>query len=169
MNVPPSQLLYNRKIRGTLPTLPGKNQVLDRHQEAKENQELRKEKGNTYAYQRRRAKTSLLQVGDKVLVKQRKMNKFSTNFNTTPYTIVAVRGSRLTAENNGHSITRNASFFKKFNGNNQEDDVDMSYQANVSESNENNNGLKEQLLRRSTRPRTQTERYGAPIDSSLIS
>ena len=59
-NVPPSQLLYNRKIRGTLPTLPGKNQVLDRHQEAKENQELRKEKVNTYANQRRRTKKSLL-------------------------------------------------------------------------------------------------------------
>jgi len=75
----------------------------------------------TYANKHHGAEKSLVQVGDKLLMKQMKRNKLSTNFSTTPYTIVSVNGSGLTAENNCHSITRNASFFKKFNGNAQED------------------------------------------------
>ena len=114
-NIPPSQILCNRQMRGSLPTLPSKCKVVNRNQEAKENQELRKDKGRVYANQRRGAKESLIKVGDRVLIKQKKRNKLSTNFNTTPYIITSARGTRLTAEYNGHKITRNGSFFKKFN------------------------------------------------------
>ena len=166
MNVPPSQLLYNHQIRGTLPTLPRKHHLIDRHAEAHNNHELKKEKGRKYANQHRRTKRSFIKIGDKVLIKQRKRDKLSTNFNTTPYTIVSVNGSRLTAERNGHKVTRNASFFKKFRT--QDDDYDMNNQTNMSHNNESNELPQEQLLRRSTRPKTQTKRYGEPIDSSLI-
>ena len=44
-NAPPSQLLSNCQIRGTLPTLPTKHHVIDRHAEAQENSELKKQKG----------------------------------------------------------------------------------------------------------------------------
>ena len=167
-NVPPSQLLFNRQIRGTLPTLPRKHHLIDRHAEAHDNHELKKEKGRNYANQHRRTKRSFIKIGDKVLIKQGKRDKLSTNFNTTPYTIVSVNGSRLTAERNGHKVTRNASFFKKFKGQTQDDDYDMNYQTNMSHDNESNELPQEQLLRRSTRSRTQTKRYGEPIDSSLI-
>jgi len=168
MNVPPSQLLYNCQIRGTLPTLPRKHHLIDRHAEAHDNNELKKEKGRNYANQHRRTKRSFIKIGDKVLIKQGKRDKLSTNFNTTPNTIVSVNGSRLTAERNGHKVTRNASFFKKFKGQTQDDDYNMNYQTNISHDNESNELPQEQLLRRSTRPKTQTKLYGEPIISSLI-
>eukprot|EP00794_Sanderia_malayensis_P019767 gene19767-biopygen16415 len=122
--VPPAQLLYNRKIQGKLPTLH-KNSVVNRHKEAKDNQTLNKEKARKYANERRRAKESHLQVGDTVLIKQTKTNKLSTNFGTTPYTVISVKGSRITAERNGHKITRNASFFKRINENIVDDESDI--------------------------------------------
>ena len=168
-NIPPSQLLYNRQMRGILPTLPSKCKVVNRHQEAKENQELRKEKERVYANQRRGAKESLIKVGDRVLIKQKKRNKLSTNFNTTPYIITSARGTRLTAEYNGHKITRNASFFKKFNGHIADDDSNFDDQTIEHGNHKDNEGTPEkQLPRRSTRNRYQTERYGEPIDSNLI-
>ena len=169
-SVPPAQLLYNRKIQGILPTLHGKPKVVNRHHEAKSNQDLKKEKGRKYANQRRGAKESRIQIGDRVLIKQRRRNKLSTNFGTTPYVIVSANGSRLTAECNGHEITRNASFFKRFNGNMiPDDDHDLEEQQQTATTPENNDMPQEQLLRRSARPRVQTRLYGEPIDSSLIS
>ena len=67
-NIPPSQLLYNCQLRGILPTLPSEHKIVNRHQEAKENQELRKEKGRNYSNQRCGAKESLIKVGDRILV-----------------------------------------------------------------------------------------------------
>ena len=104
-NIPPLQLLYNRQIRGILPTLPSEHKVVRRRQEAKENQELRQEKGRNYANQRRGAKESLIKVGERVLIKQKKRNKLSTNFSKTFYVIISPKGTRLTAEYNGHKIT----------------------------------------------------------------
>ena len=39
--------------------------------------------------------------------------ELSTNFSRTPYTVVAVKASKVTAQNESHSITRNLSVFKK--------------------------------------------------------
>jgi hypothetical protein len=52
-------------------------------------------------------------VGDKVLVKQSKVNKFSTPFRPTPLTVVAVKGTMVTAKSENYVTTRNASHFKK--------------------------------------------------------
>jgi hypothetical protein len=109
--VPPAQLLYNREIRGKLPTLPHNSKVINRHREAKQNEQ--KQRGKRYADSRRHTRTSKLRVGDRVLVRQKKTNKFSTNFSPTPYTIVAIKGSKVVARNQQHFITRNVSFFKK--------------------------------------------------------
>ena len=68
-NVPPSQLLYNRQIRGALPTLPRKHHLIDRHAEAHDNHELKNEKRRNYANQHRRTKRSFKTIGDKVLIK----------------------------------------------------------------------------------------------------
>ena len=52
-------------------------------------------------------------MGDTVILKQRKKNKFTTKFEPTPYTVLERRGVSIVAENQGHKVTRNASFFKK--------------------------------------------------------
>ncbi len=114
--IPPAQLLYNREIRGKLPSLPQNSKVIDRHNEARQNDEQQKKRGRTYADARRRTHPSNISVGDTVLVKQKKRNKFSTNFSPTPYTVVRVKGSKIVARNGTHYITRNAIFFKKIMG-----------------------------------------------------
>ena len=48
-----------------------------------------------------------------VLMQQRKQNKLSPRFSTTPYTVVSRKGTKVIAENANHRIIRNASFFKK--------------------------------------------------------
>ena len=72
-----------------------------------------KEKMKRDADKRKNAKLNTLQIGDNVLVKQRKYNKFSTCNNPEPYCIIAKKGSMITAENSKHTITRNLSHFKK--------------------------------------------------------
>ena len=168
-NIPPSQLLYNRQICAILPTLPSEHKIVNRQQKAKENQELRKEKGRNYAKQRRGPKESLIKVGDRVLIKQKKRNKLSTNFSTTPYVIKSAIGTRLTAEHSGHKTTRNASFFKKFNGQIANDDSSLDYQTILQNNYKDNEGTYERRLpRRSTRNRCQTTNNREPIDSGLI-
>ena len=62
--VPPAELLYNRKIKGKLPDLPRKVKVVNRHKEARDNQEINKEKSPNYANQRQNVKEANLKVGD---------------------------------------------------------------------------------------------------------
>eukprot|EP00794_Sanderia_malayensis_P020681 gene20681-22720_t len=60
------------------------------------------------------AKKSDVSVGDTVLVKERKINKFSTRFNPTLYQMLRKKGSMLTAKSiHRQYITRNISFFKR--------------------------------------------------------
>ena len=58
-----------------------------------------------------------LDVGDKVLIKQPKQNKMSTPFKPEPFEITDKKGSIITAQNAEHTVTRNASFFKKLPSN----------------------------------------------------
>ena len=74
--IPPAQLLYNREIRGKLPSLPRNSKVIDRHDEAKQNDDQQKKRGGVYADIRRKTRPSNINVGDTVLVKQKKTNKF---------------------------------------------------------------------------------------------
>ena len=46
-------------------------------------------------------------------MKRPKANILSTNFDPSPYEITEIKGSRITAERDGHNFVRNASFFKK--------------------------------------------------------
>ena len=110
--VPPAQLLFNRNIQGKRPTIKSKL-IVNRHKEAKQNQEQRRHKAKQYADARRPARSSDINVGDLVLVKQEKHNKLSTNFSLHPHKAKEFKGSKIDVERNGHIITRNSSFFRK--------------------------------------------------------
>jgi transposase InsO family protein len=73
-NIPPAQLLFNRPVRGTLPMLNPKT------------------KGRDYANERRHTKSS--SWGQfKVILKQRKRNKFTAKFEAEPYTAIERKGT----------------------------------------------------------------------------
>eukprot|EP00112_Aurelia_sp_Birch-Aquarium-sp1_P017289 Seg3991.4 transcript_id=Seg3991.4/GoldUCD/mRNA.D3Y31 product="putative protein K02A2.6" protein_id=Seg3991.4/GoldUCD/D3Y31 len=73
--VSPAELLFNRVIQGTLPSL-NKNSVVDRHREARENE---------LSSQRYRKK-SADEKQDR-LVKQDRRNKLTPTFNEIPYIV----------------------------------------------------------------------------------
>ena len=54
-------------------------------------------------------------VGDHVLFKWPRTNKHQPLFNPAPYKITSVNGTMITANNENHSITRNASCFRTTN------------------------------------------------------
>ena len=75
----------------------------------------RKMVGKEYADEKRNASESSVKVGDEVLVKQKKTNKLSLDFEKEPYTILDKHGSQLTVQSpSGKTIKRNVTFTKPF-------------------------------------------------------
>ena len=110
--VSPAELLFRRKIRTKIPDLQQLNaddiEVRDRDSE-------NKGKGKLYADTKRRAVESTIEVGDKVLVKQDRENKFSTPFNPKPYTVVDKAGNSIGIEYlAGSQYKRNVTHVKEF-------------------------------------------------------
>jgi len=160
-SVAPCELLFNRKLRGKLPSL-SVQKIVNVHDTAKESEQQKQVYQKVYVDQRRKAKYSTINVGDRVLVKQEKRNKLSTRFSTTPYTVISRTGTKITAQNNQNcTITRNVSHFKKIVPRNE----------NESETSDNESEGKHQQAenRKSDRVRHSPIRYGNPVPSQLIS
>ncbi len=102
----PSELLNGLNLKSTLPLV----QFDQASPEIRQADAKRKEKVKEYA-------DKYLNVDDKVLIKQPKQNKMSTPFKPEPFEITDNKGSMITAQNAEHSVTRNASFFKKLPSN----------------------------------------------------
>jgi hypothetical protein len=99
-NVPPSVAMFGRFTRVKLPSMHDtETSNLDSVIRPKDNNSKEK-----------------FRVGDKVLVQQKKKNKFSPKYNPNPYTVKKVKGPMITAEFEGHSVTRNLSLFKRYTG-----------------------------------------------------
>ena len=104
---------------------------------------------------------------DIVLVRQSKENKLSTRYDPKPYKVVKRRGSRVTVLRNGHYVTRNISFFKKFAGEfddevgsaTETDYFDHDIDNGISDEGENN-------ARYPVRNRQPVQRYGQNIYSA---
>jgi len=109
----PSELLNGRKLKSTLPLV----QFDQASPEIRQADAKRKEKMKEYADKCNHARNTDLNVGDKVLIKQPKQNKMSTPFKPEPFEITDKKGSMITAQNAEHTMTRNASFFKKLPSN----------------------------------------------------
>ncbi|KAK6178683.1 hypothetical protein SNE40_011209 [Patella caerulea] len=103
----------NRKLKTKIPAV--KDLVSDRIVRRRDQQ--MKEKGKMYADKSRTAKASDIKVGDKVLLKQEKSNKLSTNFNPRPYTVIQIDGNSITIQNENETLRRNSSLMKKYYSN----------------------------------------------------
>jgi hypothetical protein len=121
------------------------------------------------------AKEHTIKVGDTVLVRQRKKNKWSTRFDPKPYCVTQVKGTMITATRPGHYITRNSSFYKKVpqqelqqrsetedDGNHSELDTTPS-ETNIEIDNENDNENELVERRYPARDRRPINRYGHNI------
>lgn len=108
--VPPATALFGRNLRTRLPELPSK-QMNDgdmRHRDS-----IAKEKLKVYADSKQYVKSSPIQIGDPVLVRDSSIVKGKTPFEPVPLKVVKKNGSMLTAKRGEQLVTRNSSFFKK--------------------------------------------------------
>jgi hypothetical protein len=65
---------------------------------------------------KRYVKDHKIQIGDFVLVPQRKKNKFNTPYRNMKYVVIKTKGAMITARNEfGQTMTRDASKMKKIN------------------------------------------------------
>ena len=77
-----------------------------------------------YADQRNRAVPTNIKIGDTVLLrKDKKFEKSSTPFHTTPYEVINKKGNMVTCQAGERKITRNSMWFRKLvtNGRRAED------------------------------------------------
>ena len=113
MGVPPASLVFNgRKYQTNLPEIRSAAIKPDQ-QDARETDRSNKAKMQERANKGANVKPHSLQVGDQVLLKQRKMNKLSTCYEREPYTVQEVKGTQITAANQIHQLCRHANLFKK--------------------------------------------------------
>ena len=114
--VAPSQLLFNREVRTNIPTVVKEGDIDYKilHAQARINTSAKQSKAQQYTDKRRRSWKTNIKVGMKVLVKQERKNKFSTEFDPTPLSVTKVNGTKITAARHGFTTTRNVSYFKRF-------------------------------------------------------
>lgn len=114
----PSELMSGRNIRTKLPSLRDLSSSVP-STEYRDKDQQAKEKSRVAEDQRRRAKTSDLTVGDKVLMKNvLPGNKLTPTFGSSVMTVTARDGSRVTVQNDEtcKSYDRNVSHLKKIVG-----------------------------------------------------
>ena len=89
------------------------NPLLD--MEVRDRDAEQKGKAKVYADARRGARHSAVSVGDKVLVRQDKVNKLTTTFGATPFTVVNKNGNSLTVESpDGAQYSRNTTHVRRY-------------------------------------------------------
>lgn len=107
----PTKLLFKSKIRGKLPDI----KTPQRDLETRDTDAERKGKSKIYTDNMSRAEYSDVTVGDQVLLKQDKIDKFSTTFNNTPHKVISKDGNNVVVKSSSGAIySRNTTFVKKY-------------------------------------------------------
>lgn len=111
----PAELLYNRKIRGTLPEFVPVNDEVQTPSIVREQDKLKKEKAAQYGDKRRSAKPSDISEGDLVLLQQNKQDKLTTTYKPELYTVMSRNGSGVTIQSaEAVQYRRNVAHLKKY-------------------------------------------------------
>lgn len=113
----PAELMYKRALRDKIPTM-NRSYPQPVDEELRDRDKITKNKGKEYADEKRHAKTSEINEGDKVLVKRLiPTNKLATTFEPTEYQVIKWNGSEVTVQNPETLSTykRNVAHIKKTN------------------------------------------------------
>ena len=104
-------------LRNGIPTVDTSNNLhTAQHRKAANLDQQPKAKMKKYADRTRGVQESTLKVGQTVLMKQEKLNKFSTGYDHRPYRVIAIKGTMATAERADVQRTRHVSHCKPYNG-----------------------------------------------------
>lgn len=114
----PSEMLNNRKLRTEIPWYDNPEYKRVKFSDTVEHAKTRDKRVKQYMKlltdEKRNVQENDFEIGDRVLVKQQKLNKYTPPFNPKPYQVTQRKDSMISARNvDGHVITRNSSFFKR--------------------------------------------------------
>lgn len=114
--VAPLHLMAIVRIKDLLPSLRN-NEVKVNDTELRERDFLAKEKGKVYGDRKRLARSSSIEVGDEVLVANKKLGKLQPNFTLTPFSVEKKAGNETWIKSKEHvSYRRCATDLKKCTG-----------------------------------------------------
>lgn len=103
----PSDFVIAFPIKDKFPEIEHPLEANSHDEEARENDALRKEKSKEYADHRRRAKSSDLQIGDKVFVKNMmKTNKLTPTFGGKEYEVIERSGAEIKVQDSEGCVYR---------------------------------------------------------------
>jgi len=108
--VSPAELSFRRKLKTRL---PGIEEHAPDDTEIRERDNENKQRGEMYADDRRNTRDSDILEGDEVLLKQRRENKLTTNFEQDPYRVILKTGNSVVTERDGVKYKRNMTYLKK--------------------------------------------------------
>ena len=91
--VPPATLMFGRNTRTRLPQVDTKTDRSANDQHVEQRDKDQRQRMKEYADKRRQSKQTTMKIGDSVLVRQEKKNKFTPNFDPKP-----LRGTIITAK-----------------------------------------------------------------------
>ena len=106
----PAEILFGRKIITKVPIMAPRCQTKI-HQSVKQRDQTSKRKAKQLYDKRKHSREHRLKVGDKVLLKQRKSTT-QTPYDPQPFTVIAHKGSMVTARRKHQTFTRDASKWK---------------------------------------------------------
>ena len=108
----PAELLFRRKLRTKLPEL---REVAKLDEEVRDRDRDKKCKMKEYTDRARNAEGNSLVVGDKVLLKQQRLNKWTTPYESRPYELIDKRGNSFLVESpEGTQYKRNTTHVKLY-------------------------------------------------------
>ena len=146
--IPPSNLMFNRKAKFTVLQIDNKINIDNINNELEKNICASKQHAKEYYDKRHHAKNIYLKIGDRVIVKQRKLNKLTPTFEPTSYIVIETNGTFIKAkeENSDRVVTTNISHFLRIpkdavfpNNTSDESDDDFEYSRHDNNANHNQN------------------------------
>ncbi|XP_055614912.1 uncharacterized protein K02A2.6-like [Toxorhynchites rutilus septentrionalis] len=121
----PAELMFGRRLRTKLPCIPA---AVSNDEEVRDYDRIQKEKGRVYTDCRRKARSSSIEIGDRVLAKRTiKENKLSSDFSPEEYIVIKKNGTDVTirSESSGKEFRRSVTHLKRISQNTFEsDDLD---------------------------------------------
>ena len=101
----PNKLIFGRKLNDRLPPRMTRKMVPDAT--IRQRDATAKQKCKAYADSRRHTKAIHIEVGDKVLVEQDKIDSLTPRYNPEPYVVIARKGSMITVKKGETILCRN--------------------------------------------------------------
>ena len=105
--------LFGRELKGKLPSVIEDKSNVDVRREVRNRDSSKKQQWKAYGDNRRNVCNSQIEMGDQVLIKQKRNNMLTPYYDPIPFTVIGIKGSMITAAREGEIKCRNSSHFKR--------------------------------------------------------